>query len=139
MNAQSSTRNRAPLSASALLRHQQEVHTNRRVAQLASTVHRRVPCVEVDTFLHGWRELGQVLDDQPSRREVEHGFYLISWVVIAKVGSRTAILSSFAAAGVIIISICIVEFWPVNPTAVRYVLGRDFLFQTNTPTRVFGQ
>jgi len=46
---------------------------------------------------------------------------LISWVVIAHVGRRTAILTSFVAAGVIFLAMGIVGFWPSNPTAVRYV------------------
>lgn len=44
---------------------------------------------------------------------------LISWVVIAKVGRRTAILCSFTAAGVIFLGMGIAGFWPQNPTAVR--------------------
>ena len=154
MNAQSSTRNRAPLSASAPLRHQPEVHANRRVAQLASTVHRRVPCVELDPFLHhGWRELGQVLDDQPSQREVEHGFNLISWVVIAKVGKQNrylvqlrccrsyhylhmycGILASESHRGQVRARPGFSFFSCISRDPVR-----DFLFQTNTPTRAFGQ
>lgn len=46
---------------------------------------------------------------------------LVSWVVISHVGRRTAILSSFAAAGVIFLAMGIVGFWPSNPTAIRYV------------------
>jgi hypothetical protein len=46
---------------------------------------------------------------------------LISWVVMAKVGRRTAILSSFAAAGVIFLGMGIAGLWPQNPTAIRYV------------------
>ncbi len=46
---------------------------------------------------------------------------LVSWVVITKVGRRTAILASFVAAGVIFVGMGIAGFWPANPTAIRYV------------------
>lgn len=46
---------------------------------------------------------------------------LISWVVIAHVGRRTAILTSFVAAGVIFLGMGIAGFWTTNTTAIRYV------------------
>ena len=44
---------------------------------------------------------------------------LISWVIITKVGRRTAILCSFTAAGIIFLGMGIAGFWPQNTVAIR--------------------
>ncbi|KAG7287482.1 hypothetical protein NEMBOFW57_006994 [Staphylotrichum longicolle] len=46
---------------------------------------------------------------------------LVSWVVIAHIGRRTAILTSFVAAGVIFLGMGIAGFWTTNNTAIRFV------------------
>lgn len=45
---------------------------------------------------------------------------LVSWVILAKVGRRLAILVSFAAAGIIFLGMGIAGFWPQNSSALRY-------------------
>jgi hypothetical protein len=66
---------------------------------------------------------------------------VISWVIMTKVGRRSAILASFVAAGIAYLGMGIAGFWPQNAVALRYLFTlhvSSMLYRIDTCSRFIG-